>query len=93
MIYTVEMVSQMTVKEARKLGVQRFRDGFTFAKYNVRPEGFVTACFKANRKELLDALDNGWHVANLAEPVVMDDGTVIGSVEASKKLEAIVGKR
>lgn len=88
-MYTVETVSKMTVKEASQLGVQRFRDGFTFAKYNVRPEGFVTSCFKANRKELLDALDNGWHVANLAEPVVMDDGTVIGSIEASKQLEAI----
>lgn len=33
--------------------------------------------------------DYGWHVANMAEPVVLDDGTVIGSVVASKQLEMI----
>ncbi len=89
MTYTAETVTTMTVKEALQLGVQRYRDGFTFAKYNVRPTGFVTACFKANRMDLLKAIDHGWHIANLAEPVVLDDGTIIGSVEASKQLEAI----
>lgn len=88
-MYTVETVSKMTVKEASQLGVQRFRDGFTFANYNVRPTWFVTACFKANRTDLLKALDHGWHIANLAEPVVLDDGTIIGDGEFVKQLEAI----
>lgn len=66
-MYTVETVSKMTVKEASQLGVQRFRDGFTFANYNVRPTGFVTACFKANRTDLLKALDHGCNMFRHAE--------------------------
>lgn len=58
-------------------------------KYNVRPIGFVDACVKAHRMDLVKALDYGWHVANMAEPVVLDDGMVIGSVVASKQLEMI----
>lgn len=89
MSFTVENVLKMTIKEAQQLGVQRFRDGYTFAQYNVRPIGFVDACVKAHRMDLIKALDYGWHVANMAEPVVLDDGTVIGSVVASKQLEMI----
>lgn len=82
-------VTEMTVETARKLGIQRYRDGYTFAAHNVRPAGFFMACLAAKRLDLVAALDEGWHVANLAEPVQLDDGTVIVSSRAAARLEEI----
>lgn len=49
----------------------------------------VEACIKAKRDDLIAALDHGWHIANLAEPEKMADGTVIGNSEAAAELERI----
>lgn len=87
--YGPDDVAEMTIAHAQKIGVQRYRDGYTFADYNVRPQGFVLACFAANRKELIEALDHGWHTANLAEPVKLSDGKIIGSSEHAAELERI----
>ena len=82
-------VTGMTVETARELGVQRYRDGYTFAAHNVRPVGFFMACLAAKRLDLVAAVDEGWHAANLAEPVRLDDGTVIISSRAAARLEEI----
>lgn len=87
--YTAESVASMTTAEAAKLGVEQYRSGKTFAASNVRPAGFLRACFEANRTDLIKALDKGWHIANFAEPVKLPDGSVIGSASAEKQLEAI----
>lgn len=71
------------------MGVQAFRDGKTFAAYNVRPAGFSLACILGKRTDLLTALDNGWHMANLAEPVTLSDGRVMGYSPAAEALETI----
>lgn len=82
-------IKNMTVTEARKLGVQQYRDGKTFAACNVRPVGFLAACVNANRLDLVEALDYGWHIANLAEPVKLKNGRIIGCQDSAKKLEEI----
>lgn len=87
--YTAESVKNMTAAEAAKIGVQQYRDGKTFAAANVRPTGFFIACLSAKRLDLVEALDRGWHVANLAEPVKFADGTVMGCSPSAKELEAI----
>ncbi len=89
MEYTVETVSRMTAIECQKLGVQQYRDGRTFKACDVRPPGFMIACFKARRLDLIDALDYGWTIANLAEPVKMSDGTIWGSSPSNAELERI----
>ena len=85
--HTAESVKTMTAAEASQIGVQQYRDGKTFAAANVRPAGFFMACLSANRLDLVDALDHGWHVANLAEPVKFEDGTVMGYSPAAEELE------
>lgn len=87
--YDAESVRNMTVIQAQKIGVQQFRDGKTFAAYNVRPAGFFMACLAAKRLDLVDALDHGWHVANCAQPVKLDDGTVMQAPFATAELEQI----
>ncbi|MBC8001080.1 MAG: hypothetical protein H7X97_00715 [Opitutaceae bacterium] len=87
--HTPESVENMTAAEASQIGVQQYRDGKTFAAGNVRPAGFFMACLAAKRLDLVEALDRGWHVANLAEPIKFEDGTVMGSSPASHDLEAI----
>ena len=87
--HTTESVQNMTTAEAAQIGVQQYRDGKTFAAANVRPAGFFMACLAAKRIDLVDALDRGWHVANLAEPVKFVDGAVMGYSPAAEELEAI----
>lgn len=82
-------INTLTIKEARKMGVQAFRDGKTFAAYNVRPLGFALDCILGNRLDLLAALDCGWHTANRAEPVKLESGEIIGNSDAAAELEAI----
>ncbi len=87
--YTTEAVKNMTAAEALKIGVQQYRDGKTFAAANVRPSGFFVACLAANRLDLVTALDSGWHIANLANPVELADGTLVGFSPAVSELESI----
>ena len=87
--HSTESVQNMTTAEAAQIGVQQYRDGKTFAAANVRPAGFLMACLAAKRLDLVDALDRGWHVASLAEPVKFADGTVMGYSPATEELEAI----
>lgn len=87
--YGADDLRTMTIEHARKMGVQRYRDGFTFAAYNVRPPGFTVAAIMASRQELIAALDHGWHTAHLAEPVKLSDGRIIGNSDHAAELERI----
>ena len=87
--HTAQSVKNMTAAEATQIGVHQYRDGKTFSAYNVRPSGFLMACIAAKRLDLVRALDRGWHIANLAEPVKLSDGTVMGFSPAAEELEAI----
>lgn len=81
-------IETMNVLDAQKLGVQRYRDGKTFAQRDVYPEGFVVEATKAGRSDLIKEVGYGWHVANLAEPVEINDQVYV-SAENAAELERI----
>lgn len=80
--------ANMSILEAQKLGVERYRMGFTFAARDVLPKGFVVGAVMANRSELIEAVNHGWHVANLAEPVEIS-GEVYVSLSSAEELQRI----